>query len=684
MPNIQITPYDFDAIKASLKTFLQSQDTFTDYDFEGSALSTLLDILSVNTHYNAYLANMLANEMFLDSAVKRESAVSIAKHLSYTPRSTLGAKATVNIVYASQPGSPSSLTIPRYSGFTTTINGIAFSFVNLEPESALNVDNTYTFENVELTEGVPVVNTFVVRTPGPAEKYVLTNKNVDITSLRVLVQQSELDSSTTTYTRAVDLSGSVNATEIRGDDNIFFVEENPQGKYEIFFGDGNIGSLLSAGNIVYVYYVASSGEKTNVSSTITQSFTGPTLNGISPTITTVENSNGGKEKETTEEIRFNAPRAYAAQNRAVTEDDYKSIIQRDISNVKAVAVWGGETASPPQYGKVFISILPTSGNAITPQQKTRIKETIIGSKRVVAIQPEIVDPDLYYVNLATTVKYDNTRTILTSNQIRSLVETKINSYFDTNLDKFSENFIYSKLSKEIDSASSAIIGNQTIVKIQKRFVPSLVIGNNNKLTFNNTLAEYNIQSTRFIYNQNGTLVHARIRDVPDASTVSLTGTYRRSGSVITCTFTSPHTMTVGEEISLDFISGSATTGTYEVYRVLSDYSFTVVSTITGSTSGTVEISSNPRGSLALYNASTGATILTNVGFVNYLEGIVQFNTLYVAGFPVGISDIKVTCGLVEGSLDLITQRNQILRLDSSSAQSTTNQLAGLTITVVAV
>lgn len=684
MPNIQITELDFDAIKTSLKTYLKSQDTFTDYDFEGSALSVLLDVLARNTHYNAYMANMLANEMFLDSAVKRESAVSIAKHLSYTPRSIIGSKATVNVTYASQPGNPASLTIPRYSGFTTTINGVAYTFVNLEPQTALNVDGSYTFENIELTEGIPVTNTFTVVNPGPAEKYVLTNKNVDITSLRVLVQQSELDSTTTTYTRAVDISGSVNATEIRGDDAIFFVEQNTFGKYEIFFGDGMIGANLSPGNIVYAYYVASSGEKTNVSQTINQTFTGPALNGISPSITAVENSNGGQEKETTEQIRFNAPRAYAAQNRAVTESDYKSIIQRDISNIKAVSVWGGEKNNPPQYGKVFISILPTSGNAITPQQKSRIRDTIIGSKRVVAIQPEIVDPDLYYVNLSTTVKYDKTRTVLTANQIRSLVETKINDYFDNNLDSFSENFIYSKLTKEIDSASTAIIGNQTIVKVQKRFVPSLTIGNNNKLQFNNTLAEYGIQSTRFIYNQNGTLVHARIKDVPDAATVSLTGSYRRSGSIITCTFTTPHTMTVGEDVDLDFSSGSAVTGTYEVYRVLSDYSFTVVSTVTGSTSGTVEISSNPRGSLALYNANTGATILTNVGFVSYLEGIVQFNTLYVAGFPAGISDIKLTCGLVEGSLDLITQRNQILRLDTSSALSTTNQLAGLTITVVAV
>jgi hypothetical protein len=682
MSNIKITDLDFDAIKANLKDFLRAQSTFSDYDFEGSGLAVLLDVLAYNTHYNAYMANMLANEMFLDSAVKRESAASIAKHIQYTPRSTIGASAKVNVTFASQPGNPSSMTMDRYSPFTTTINGVSYTFVNTEPLSAQRTDGQYYFGEIDIKEGIAVTNVYTVVDPGPMEKYALLNDKADITTLRVFVQKSSTDSTTTTYERAIDLSGIVNATQYTGDDLIFFVEENSMGKYEVFFGDGNIGQRLEAGNIVYIQYVVSNGSKVNVSTTLgtSQIFTGPTVNNINPSVTTVQSSNGGQEKETIEEIKFNAPRANAAQNRLVTEDDYIALIRRELTNVKAISVWGGEKNVPPQYGKVFISILPTSGNALTPQIKEQIIEEVLDTKRIVAIQPSIVDPTFFYVNLSVLVKYDAKRTTLTSTQIKDLVQTKITNYFDVNLDTFNEPFIYSKLVHEIDTADQSIVGNQTGLSVQYRFVPNLTIANSNRIVFNNTLREGSLESTRFIYENNGSLIPVRIKDIPDEQTVSMGGSYKRSGTTITAKFTSKHGLTVDEEVYLQF-SGAASDGIYKIYKVLSDYSFTIISSQAGSTSGTIQITSNPRGSLVLYNANTLEIVLNNVGFISYLEGLIQFKALYVKGFPSGIRDIKLTIELESGVYDINVYREQILRLDTSASNTATNQLAGLTITI---
>lgn len=686
MPNLRITELDFDDIKTNLKNYLTAQTEFTDYDFEGSGLAVLLDILAYNTHYNAYLANMVANEMFLDSSVKRESAVSIAKHLQYTPRSVIGATAALNLTYnvGSNPSPPSTLTLERYSAFTTTIDGIQYNFVNLEPVTATLSGSNYSFEDILIKEGYAVTNTFTVVTPGPQEKYVINNEDVDITTLRVFVQKSSIDSTTTTYNRVLDISGFVDATAIGGDDPIFFVEENPFGKFEIFFGDGNIGKKLDPGNIVFVQYVASNGSRPNVSSSLgaNQIFTGPSIGGFAPaSIVTTESSNGGRDKETIDEIKFNAPRANAAQNRLVTVDDYKALIKRDVQNLRAVSVWGGQDNNPPIYGKVFISILPTSGNFLTQQLKDRIIREILGDKRVVAITPEIIDPEYFYVNINTSVKYDAKRTVLTSDQIRSLVQTKIENYFDTNLNVFEENFLISRLSAAIDSADQSILGSQTVVKQQIRFTPSLTIANNNRFVLNNILQEHTLESTRFVYNRNGVLLQARIKDIPDTATVYKSGSYRRSGSIITATFTSNHNLTEGETVFLQF-TGAAIAGNYTIYRVISPVSFSVISTQTGSTSGSIYVTSQPRGTLQLYNPVNQETLLNDVGFVSYQQGIIQLKNLFVRGYPTGARDIKFTISLSEGSRDINVFRNQILRLDESTAIPAVDQLAGLIVTTI--
>ena len=349
MTNLRIAELDFDTIKQNLKEFLQNQDEFTDYDFEGSGLSVLLDILAYNTHYNAYLANMLVNESFLDSAVKRNSAVSIAKHLGYTPASARGARAIIDVTVNSVPGTPTTLTLDRFTPFTTTINGVAYTFLNLNAVTATPTNSSYVFNNLTIVEGRFNQQSYVAVQPGPAEKFEITETNVDTSTLLVTVQNSSTDLTTRAFTLSEDITG------VDDDSLVYFLQENPFGRYEVFFGDGVIGKKLDPGNIISIRYLVSSGVETNVSDLITQSFTTTTIGGSSNVnITTESNSTSGSNKETITSIKFKAPLVNAAKNRAVTAEDYLALITSRFSEAESVSVWGGEENDPPIYGKVFI------------------------------------------------------------------------------------------------------------------------------------------------------------------------------------------------------------------------------------------------------------------------------------------------------------------------------------------
>ena len=394
MTNLRIAELDFDQIKQNLKEFLQDQDEFTDYDFEGSGLSVLLDILAYNTHYNAYLANMLVNESFLDSAVKRNSAVSIAKHLGYTPASARGARAIIDVTVNSVPGTPTTLTLDRFTPFTTTINGVAYTFLNLNAVTATPTNSSYVFNNLTIVEGRFNQQSYVAVQPGPAEKFEITETNVDTSTLLVTVQNSSTDLTTRAFTLSEDITG------VDDDSLVYFLQENPFGRYEVFFGDGVIGKKLDPGNIISIRYLVSSGVETNVSDLITQSFTTTTIGGSSNVnITTESNSTSGSNKETITSIKFKAPLVNAAKNRAVTAEDYLALITSRFSEAESVSVWGGEENDPPIYGKVFISLKPFDGFNISQTTKDVIKNNILKDKKVLAIQPEFVDPEFFFVNL---------------------------------------------------------------------------------------------------------------------------------------------------------------------------------------------------------------------------------------------------------------------------------------------
>lgn len=530
MASLKITELDFDDIKTNLKTFLKSykdengNQVFTDYEFEGSSLSVLIDLLAYNTHYNAYYTNMLANEMFLDTAVKRESAVSIAKHIGYTPISVRGARALITFDVTSPTGNPDTLTLEKYTPFTTTVNEQSLTFVNLDPVTIEKENSIYRFSNVEIVEGTPVEYVHRVYNPGPAEKYEIPNENIDTTSLRVIVQNSFSDTTSTAYTLADDI------TSVTSLSNVYYIEENTSGRYQIYFGDGVLGRKLVPANLIRLQYLISNGTVGNIAGDIEQTFSSAAIVGggtILSEITATQNSTGGAPKENIDSIKFKAPKFFASYNRAVTADDYKAIIQTNYPTIESVSVWGGEDNTPPIYGKVFISLKPYDDYTISSTVKENIKRELLASRRIMAIIPEIIDPEFIYININSSVKYNKTTASITSDQIKTAVDNAIRLYFSNNLQKFDNDFIFSKLSKVIDESDPSIIGNETKLKIQKRIVPNLNKDNvydiTNPIKFTNKIVPGTLQSTNFNYYSDGVVYRAKILDTPNQNPANNNG-----------------------------------------------------------------------------------------------------------------------------------------------------------------
>jgi hypothetical protein len=526
MANYRLAELDFDEIKVNLKQFLtnyRDKDNnliFKDYDFEASSLNILIDLLSYNTHYNAYLANMVANEMFLDSAVKRESAVSIAKHLGYTPLSYKSARAKLSFT-VTPLDTPTSLTLPRFSPFTTQINTTQYTFVNLDPITIKPIDGVYTFSDVEIVEGEPLIYSYRVDLSGPGEKYTIPNKNIDTSTIRVTVQNSFTDLTTQTYSLAESLS------TITGTSKVYFLEENPSGFFEIFFGDNILGKKLVSGNLVKIEYLVSNGDQCNVSGAITQTFTlGAKIGGVTlgAPVTATTNSSGGDVGDTIDEIKFKAPRFLSSFNRAVTASDYKALIEANYPLIESVSVWGGEENDPPKYGKVIISLKPYDGYTVNDSLKNSILQNTLLDKKVMAITPEFIDPNYLYVTIDSKVKFDSKNSKYSAAEIEILTRKTIQDYFKQELQKFNKNFIYSKLSKNIDAIDSSIIGNVNSIKIQKRITPAVNTINeytgSTVLKFANKLVSGSVYSTSFYYTTGNTISTVYLQDNITTSTTS--------------------------------------------------------------------------------------------------------------------------------------------------------------------
>jgi hypothetical protein len=459
---LEVSDFDFDAVKANLKTFLQSQSEFQDYNFEGSGFAILLDVLAYNTHYLGFNANMLANEMYLDSADIRKNIVSIAKMLNYTPSSVRSPVASIDIEVNDATGS--TLTLPKGSVFTTKVNGVSYQYVTNENYVITPVSGVYNFSNVEIYEGTLVTYRYTVDVNDPDQKFIIQSNNADTTTLKVSVQNSSTDTTTNIYSL---VGGYNNVTDIS---KVYFLQETDEGKFEIYFGDNNVGKKLEEGNIVTMEYIVTNRDESNGASTFSIA---TTIGGFSDiSIITNSVSQGGSAAESKESIRFNAPLSYAAQNRAVTTVDYETLVKSIYPNAQSVSAWGGEDDESPAYGTVKIAIKAASGSTLT----TATKQNIIQSLKpynVASVRPVIVDPETTSILLTSYVKYDSRLTTKTSDTLKSNIIDNISTYNDNTLQKFDGIFRYSKLLRLIDDTDTSIVSNITTVKIRKSFKPVL-------------------------------------------------------------------------------------------------------------------------------------------------------------------------------------------------------------------
>ena len=496
--NLKITELDFVDIKDNLKNFLKSQTVFNDYDFDGSGLSTLLDVLAYNTHYNAMAAHLALNEAFLDSAQIRGNAVSRARMLGYVPTSQLAPQATVNLVVdvSSITGAkPAALTLPRGTKLDSTVDGETFQFITTATQSEDLQDNKYTFNNVNIAEGSYNIIKYRVDNDIVNQKHQLPHVNIDTSTLRTRVQANEESSSFDIFTLFTTL------LSVDSSSKIYHLQENSNGYYEIYFGDGVTGSKPLNNNIVTLDYIYSNGLDANGASVFTMT---DSVGGFSNiTVSTVTAAAGGADQETLESIRYNAPLTFTAQNRAVTSDDYRAIIQREFSNIDAISTWGGEDQASPDYGKIYIAIKPKTSTILSADEKARIIGTILKGKNVVSITPTIVDPNYTFLELDVAFKFNPNLTDRTSVELRAVVSDTIDDYSLNDLNKFDGVFRHSALLKAIDSSDPSILNSTVRPFLFKNITPIITASNNFNLTYSGAfyvpggLGESCISSTAF-------------------------------------------------------------------------------------------------------------------------------------------------------------------------------------------
>lgn len=478
--SVSYVDLDFDTLKTSLKTYLRGNNLFKDYDFEGSNINVLLDLLSYNTHKNAFYLNMVMSEAFLDSAQLRSSITSHAKELNYTPSSYRSAKATINITFEAT-GDSQPYTLPKGSLFSTVVKSDAYTFtmpetITVSSSTTNSTSGNLIFElETDLYEGYYVKDTYIFLETDDVQRFKITNKNVDTSSITVAVYQdgSEIP---IIYTQTQTLLGVTNAS------NIYFLQGVGNGYYEILFGDGVLGTKPKAGSQIVIDYRLSSGTGPNGAKSFSLDFD-PTAAGEMTTYTveTVNSASGGSEAQTVESIRQYAPRYFAAQQRAVASDDYSSLILSNFSGVVSdVNVYGGETVEPKQYGRVIIALKPTSGTIVSSTVKNQISNFLL---KYVSLPTRVIisDPDYIYLAVTTTVQYDRTLTNKLPRELKGFIESTIADFSDLNLERFDSDFRYSRFVNAIDNTDGSITSNDTNILLIKRLTPT--IGSQQSITF---------------------------------------------------------------------------------------------------------------------------------------------------------------------------------------------------------
>ena len=469
MPYTQLNNLDFNNIKNALKDYMRAQSDFTDYDFEGSALSQLIDVLAYNTYYTAFNTNMVVNELFLDSATLRDNVVALAKQLGYSPKSVTSPTAKLDFDITFTGGSvPASVIFKAGTGFVTNYDNTLYRYV-LKEDAKAEVANGVASFSEEFFEGSLVTTRTEVNSVLKSQRFKIQNPAADLSTLVIKVYQSPTSSAFQEYKRADSI------LDIGSDDEVYFISEIEDEQYEIFFGDGVLGKKLADGETIEMSYVVTSGPSSNGAKSFT--FNGriqdenlvPITVPFTVSIGSVVKSSGGADIESIDKIKYNAPKFYASQNRAVTVNDFKAIVRNIYPSISDIIVFGGEDQVPPAYGKVFIAIKPTEANTLSSFTKNDLTEQL-KKYTVASIRPEFVDPSILYVEMTSKIYFDGTKTNLLPAQVAAEVSTAIQEYLKTSqTEKFNGKFRYSKFIGVIDTANRAINSNDTDITLRKDF-----------------------------------------------------------------------------------------------------------------------------------------------------------------------------------------------------------------------
>ena len=490
---ITVTDLEFDGIKTNLKDYLSAQTQFQDYDFEGSGMDVLMDVLAYNTHYMGYYANMVSNEMFLDSASLRESVVSHAKHLNVIPKSVVAPTAYLNMTFT-PTGSPLSLTIAKDTKFTTSLNAVTYTFTTTTATTVTPLSGVYSVTNLPIKEGKILNKSYTVDLADITQRFMIPNANIDTSTISVQVQNSASDTTVATWTDG----NSLDVTTITSNQKVYFLQEVEEGKFEILFGDGAVGKQLADGNIIFIEYLVTKGISANKTSSFTAVGSVAGLSSANYTLTLASAASGGAASESITSLKNNAPKLYQAQKRATTKDDYKAILLAERNDIESLTVYGGEEANPPVYGKVYVAVKPTGNTVYSNTTKDSIKTAILKKTNVVTVIPELVDPIYYYLLITTTVNYDPVTLLTNEDTLKTAVNISISNYFNTDLKKFDQKFRYSKLTKVIDNTNSSIRNSKTSIKYQMKITPvTLATVATYTMEFNTPLTKGTVTSTAF-------------------------------------------------------------------------------------------------------------------------------------------------------------------------------------------
>ena len=673
---LQITELDFDTIKTNLKSFLKQQTEFQDYDFEGSGLNVLVNLLAYNTHYNAYYLNMVANESFLDTALLRDSVVSHAKTLGYIPHSKTASTAVINLTIDSGNSTLNTLTIPKGYVFNSDLmDKRIFNFVVMDENTVTKSNTSYHFENLNIKEGELTTYTYTYdEASNPKSVFLLPDADIDTSTITVIVKPSASNTTSTVYNKVTDILDVTAASEV------FYLQESKGGKYQIYFGDGTVGKKLDDGSVVALTYLLTNGNLANKATGFAQT---SAIGGYSTsTIEVLSVAAGGSDRETVEEIKTSSPLQFTTQNRLVTIKDYESYIKKNYPSIDSLSVWGGEDEVPAVYGKVLISLKPKANYYITEIEKIRILNEIIKPKSIVSVSAEIRDPEFLFILLNNTVKYDSKRTTLSETILKSSIRNAIISYRDTNLNKFGSIFALSKLQDSIDSISlNGIIGSETVVRLQRRFQPEIGLTSNYKINFGVPLRRGTITnkmtSTEFVTVDNiGVSRTAILEEIPQSSTGISSIEISNAGYNY---LTAPTITITGDGVGATAIA-TILNGQISEIKMTNrgvDYSRAVVTITGGSGVGSIAtaVIDSRIGTIRTIYFDTNADrqiINSAVGTINYDSGLIEINDLKVLAVAASDGLIRLSLETESGIID--SNRQTILTIDETDTTSITTQL----------